>query len=412
MPGSLRSLYICYLSLEDPLVETQVVAYLEGLASRGHTIHLLTFEPRLDAERKRSLAADLKRRGIAWHSLRYHKRPSLPATLCDALVGAAAATRLVRRHRLDAIHARSHVPAAMGLIVRRLTGCRLIFDIRGLLGDEYVDMGRWPRDGVAYRITKRIQRAAITRADAIVVLTERVRQHLFGSGGPARATVIPCCVDLDRLGENSGDTDRARAQLGLDGRSVMVYVGKLTEPYMDREMADFFTVARRLDPELAFVVLTQAPPASMVSELVRAGIPDSAYRITRADPAAVGGYLAMAEFAICFCRPTFARIASSPTKIGEYLGAGLPVVSGPGIGDGDELLSGRGVGVIVEGFCERGYEDAATEILALASDPACRARCREVARDVYSLEEVGIPRYDRLYRRLAKTTGDVPSGAP
>src|SRR6187200_729932 len=101
MPGSLRSLYICYLSLEDPLVETQVVAYLEGLASRGHTIHLLTFEPRLEAERKRSWAADLKRRGIAWRSLRYHKRPSLPATLYDALAGAVVAIGLLRRHRLD-----------------------------------------------------------------------------------------------------------------------------------------------------------------------------------------------------------------------------------------------------------------------------------------------------------------------
>ena len=84
----------------------------------------------------------------------------------------------MRRHRLDAIHARSHVPAATGLIVRRLTGCRLIFDIRGLLADEYVDAGRWPRGGLAQRITERVQAAAIARADEIVVLTERVREHL------------------------------------------------------------------------------------------------------------------------------------------------------------------------------------------------------------------------------------------
>ena len=111
MSNSLHSLYVCYLSLEDPLVETQVVAYLEGLAAHGHTIHLLTFEPTLDPARRRELAADLGRRGIAWHSLRYHKRPSLPATIYDALAGALAAARLVRRHRLDAVHARSHVPS-------------------------------------------------------------------------------------------------------------------------------------------------------------------------------------------------------------------------------------------------------------------------------------------------------------
>jgi glycosyltransferase involved in cell wall biosynthesis len=410
MPGLLRSLYVCYLSLEDPLVETQVVAYLEGLARRGHTIHLLTYEPKLSAERKERFRADLARRGIAWHSLRYHKRPSLPATVVDALVGAVVAARLMRGHRLDVIHARSHVPAATGLILRGLTGRLLIFDIRGLLADEYVDAGRWPRAGLAHRITERVQRAAIARAEGIVVLTERVRTHLFGPDPSEAVMVIPCCADLARLDRDPGGVEQTRARLGLEGRSVMVYVGKLTEPYMDREMVDFFAVARRLDPALAFLVVTQAPPASIRSELARAGIPNSDYRITRSEPAELGDYLAMADFAINFCRPSFARIASSPTKVGEYLGAGLPVVSGPGIGDADEVLEGRDVGVLVDEFGEPGYERAAQRIRELGADPDGRARCRAVAREVFSLEQVGIPRYDLLYQRLAELGGRSDQG--
>ncbi|MGH2950911.1 MAG: glycosyltransferase [Solirubrobacterales bacterium] len=402
MPGALRSLYICYLSLDDPLVQTQVIAYLEGLARRGHRIHLLTFEPKLDAERRTSLRSDLEGRGIVWHSRRYHKRPSLPATVYDALAGAFAGARLVRRHRLDAVHARSHVPAAAALIIRRLTGCRLIFDIRGLMGDEYVDAGRWRRGSLAHRITERIQRAAIGRADAIVVLTERVRRHLFGSETPERTAVIPCCADLERLEATPGGPERSRDRLGLAGRPVMVYVGKLTEPYMDREMAEFFAVARRADPALAFLVLTQAPPASIVTELAGVGVAEADYRIVRAEPAELGDHLGIADFAICFCRPSFARIASSPTKIGEYLGAGLPVVSGPEIGDVDEILNGRAVGVVAESFSERGYERCVDQIRELAGDPAAMVRCREVAHELFSLEEVGIARYDRLYTEVAR----------
>jgi glycosyltransferase involved in cell wall biosynthesis len=117
----------------------------------------------------------------------------------------------------------------------------------------------------------------------------------------------------------------------------------------------------------------------------------------------VGAYLAAADFAICFCHPKPSLIAASPTKIGEYLAAGLPVVSGPDVGDTDTILRDERAGVIVHDFGDEAYERAAAEILELAADGQSRARCRHVAERVFSLREVGIPRYDALYRQIAAT---------
>ena len=327
MTPPLRALYICYLSLDDPLVHTQVVAYLGGLAQAGHTVHLLTFDPPLDAAKRREFEAKLGGLGVAWHSLRYHKQPSLPATAFDALAGAAAAARIVKRHRLDAVHARNHVPLATALIVRRLTGCRLIFDVRGLMAEEYVDAGRWKEDGVPYRLTQAVQQAGLKRADGVVTLTDAVRPYLFGADRRPRTHVIPCCADLERLEELSGAREATRRELGNADRRVMVYVGKFTGWYMEREMVDFFAAARRLDPALLFLVLTQADEDVFRRELARAGVRDEDVRVTRAEPHEVGRYLAAADFGISFIRRCFSKVSSSPTKIGEYLGAGLPVVS-------------------------------------------------------------------------------------
>jgi hypothetical protein len=399
---SLRSLYICYLSLEDPLVHTQVVAYLEGLAGRGHTIHLLTFEPKLDAGRRSALEADLRGRGITWHALRYHKRPSLPATVYDALTGALVAARLVRRHRLDAVHARNHVPAAMALIVRRVTGCRLIFDLRGLMAEEYADAGRWQAGGIPFRITKGVEGAAIRSADAIVVLTNRVREHLFGSRPSPPLEVIPCCADLDRIEAQHDERQTTRAELDADGRRILVYVGKFTGWYMEREMADFFAVAKTELEDLLLVVITQADRSPVLSALEARGIDPEDYRITSAPPDELGRYLAAADFGICFIRPCLSKISSSPTKVGEYLGAGLPVVSGPGIGDLDGLLSADGVGAVVPEFSDDAYRAAARRVGDLLRDPETATRCNDLARRDLSLLDVGIPRYDRLYRGLGQ----------
>ena len=402
MDRPLKSLYICYLTLEDPLVHSQVVAYLEGLAARGHTIHLLTFEPELPGERRQELAAGLASRGITWHARRYHKRPSLPATIYDTLVGAATAVRLVRRHRLDVIHARSHVPAAMGLIARRLTGCRLIFDLRGLMAEEYVDAGRWREGGIPFRITKRVEAAAIRAADAMVVLTKRVREYLLGDRAAPPVEVIPCCADLDAIEAGARDRDSTRRELDAGDRPVLVYVGKFTGWYMEREMVDFYAVAREELPGLLFVVITQADRQPAIEALAAGGVSPDDYRITTSPPGEIGRYLAAADAGIAFIKPCFSKISSSPTKIGEYLAAGLPVVSGTRIGDVDELLSSDGTGVLVPEFGEAAYREAARRLGELIADADTPRRSRELAHRELSLAEVGIPRYERMYRGLAE----------
>jgi glycosyltransferase involved in cell wall biosynthesis len=398
---TLRALYVCYLSLEDPLVHTQVVAYLEGLAARGHTIHLLTFDHELEPERRDALENDLRSRGISWHSLRYHKRPSLPATIYDVLAGSITATRLIRRYGLTAIHARNHVPAAMALIARRLTGCRFIFDIRGLMAEEYVDAGRWRRGGVPYRLTNWIQRAAIRRADGLVMLTDAVRRHLFPAGHHAPLEVIPCCADTERLAAAEPARDSTREELQVGERPILVYVGKFTGWYLDREMVEFFVTAREELPSLLLLVISQAEHGLIAAELEKQGVAAADHRILRASPAEVARYLAAADIGISLIRPCFSKISSSPTKIGEYLGAGLPVVSTAGIGDVDQLL-GSHTGVLISELSRDAYRRAAVEVRRLLEDPETSERCRTMANERLSLRDVGIPPYDHLYRRVAE----------
>src|SRR5262245_52657796 len=279
------ALYICYYDVTEPLVQTQVIAYLRELAKRGIEMHLLTFErERYSRTGVLAIHEGLADAGIRWHSLRYHQRPSLPATLYDIVVGTVTAMHICRENGIRLVHARSHVPAAMALVLKRILGCQVLFDVRGLLAEEYVDAGNWNRGDLKFRLTKRMERAFFKRADAFIMLTERIKQELTENEPlleerTSDIQVIPYCVDTSRFLGAKVSRSSYRQARGWTDRRVITYVGKLGTWYLPDEMARFFATARKQDPRFFFQVLTQSDGAAMRQALSAAGVADGDYDI-------------------------------------------------------------------------------------------------------------------------------------
>jgi glycosyltransferase involved in cell wall biosynthesis len=407
MTSSVGTLYVCYLGIREPLVHAQVLPYLRELADGGVRVSLLTFEPDLKKRWNRDSIAEwkdrLQRQGIHWHLMAYHRRPTLPATLYDIAAGAWRAAAIARREHIGIFHGRSHVGATIAMLARRLRGGRAIFDIRGLLADEYVESGRWRADGNPAKLVKRAERWLCRSADGIVILTERARETLFGDAS-ARARpieVIPCCVDLSRFIASTLDRDRVRRELGVSDRLVCVHAGPMGGAYVAAETAAFLAAARAADPRVFALVLTPSEPASIAGELERAGLSTRDYRLLYSPPEDVPRYLAAADVGLALVHPGFARHAASPTKVAEYLASGVPVISTAGVGDLDSWLEQAGVGVLLPRLDRAAFNEAFAAVCVLRHDPDLSERCRREARLHYDLRTVGGPRYRRLYTALS-----------
>lgn len=85
------------------------------------------------------LRRQLAETGIEWHCLRYHRKPSLPATIYDVVNGVRYGRMLVRRNGIEMVHARSQIAATIALGLKKRGGLKMIFDVRGLMAEEYVD---------------------------------------------------------------------------------------------------------------------------------------------------------------------------------------------------------------------------------------------------------------------------------
>jgi glycosyltransferase involved in cell wall biosynthesis len=396
----LHSLYLCYFGLREPLVQTQVLPYLRQIVAAGAKISLLTFEPAL---RKNWNPADLKEardrlaeEGIRWHCLAYHKNPSMAATLYDILAGGNFARRLIRKEGVDVLHARAHMPMAMAMLAGT-ANTRLIFDIRGLMAEEYRDAGVWKENSLPFRIVKKIERDGLKRADQVVVLTRRLRDWLISEelAVAEKIEVIPCCVDEQRFHAASAGPASTRSE-----RFEVIYAGSLVGLYMVEEMGRFFMKIKDLRPDAFLRIVSVSPPEQGAKQLRQAGLNADDFWIGAVQAADVPSYLLRASLGISFRKPTFAQIAASPTKIPEYLAAGLPVVSNAGIGDVDSLLERERVGVVVHDFTTAGLARAAEVAHALANDEGVRAHCVEVARRYFDLRAVGGKGYANVYSRI------------
>lgn len=371
-----RALYICYFGLREPLVQTQVLPYLRELAAGGAGMSLLTFEPELDADTIAIQRARLRDDGIEWHLLRYHKRTILKPF--DILRGAWRAASIARRGKIALFHGLSHVGTAIGALAKLLAGGKLIFDVRGLLAEEYVDSGNWREGGWLYRVTKAAERWLYRAADGFVILTERAREAIPSRGRPLE--VIPTCFDPRRF----AGTDRAELPTT---RPIFVYAGVLGGYYLIDE-----TVALLAKADAFALVLTQGSTSAITEALMRGGVAE--HCVLQVAPDEVPRYLRAADVALLLVRPSYARRAMSPTKFAEYLAAGVPVIATAGIGDLDTQIPEARVGALLR---DGDYDGALREIEELRRDPGLADRCRAFAREHYDLYSVGGARYRRLY---------------
>jgi glycosyltransferase involved in cell wall biosynthesis len=393
----------------EPLGQTQVIPYLRELAKRGVRYTLLSFEkPQAFTSEGQHRAAELKQQllaqGIEWHFLRYHQRPSLPATLFDVVAGIRYASRLVRRNKIELVHARAHIPATIALALKRKFGIRMIFDLRGLMAEEYVDANHWPRDGLRYRVTKATERRVFAGTDAIVTLTKRIWPIINKwdglKGRTVHHAVIPCCVDLSLFNFSEDERARRRAELRLDNRLTLVYSGSLDGWYLTEEMANFFAALLQRRSDAYLLWLTTGSP-DRVRQLMNARkVSEEHYGVRAVKAREVPSYLAAADLGLAFIKRCMSKIASSPTKNGEYLACGLPVIINAGIGDSDALVTEWEAGVLLNEVNETHFQTAFDSIESLMDSSAVKKRARHVAEKLFDLETIGAQRYARLYESV------------
>jgi glycosyltransferase involved in cell wall biosynthesis len=393
-------IYISYDGMTDALGRSQVLPYLTGLAALGHRIRLVSLEkPALldsGGEAVRRICRDA---GIEWHPLRYRNRPPILSAMLNIGALRRKALRLHQERPADFTHCRSDLAGMAGLALKRRHGVPMLYDMRAFWPDERAEGGAWDQSKPLYRALfsyfKARQRELIVEADEIVMLAEEGRKAL-----PIRprapVTVIPCCADFDHFTLPDGRRDERRRELGLpQDAPLLVHLGSIGCNVLLGEMLDFFAAYRERYPDAQMLFLAPEGKGTIRAAARERGV-QNAVHVRSGTREEVPVWLGAADLGLFFVRPVLSKKAASPTKLGEMLAVGLPVVTNSGVGDVEAIVAELAAGAVVSTFDPPAYRDAIERISRLGIAPG---ELREKARKWFDVRG-GIAKYDGIYRRM------------
>src|SRR4029079_5412451 len=93
--------------------------------------------------------------------------------------------------------------------------------------------------------------------------------------------------------------------------------------------------------------------------------------------------LSLSNAAVFFIKPTFSKKASSPTKMGEALAMGIPVICNAGIGDASSIIKNPATGIVIPSMTENHLEAAVKQLI---HTDFSKKDTREVAENYFSLD--------------------------
>ena len=405
-------LYLSYDGMTDPLGQAQVIPYLQELSSKhGHTYTLISFEKKerydLHSEKVKAL---LEPYNITWKPEFYTKKPPVLSTLFDIYVMHKQSILYHKKRKFDLIHARSYISSLIALTLKKSLKIPFLFEMRGFWADERVDGGLWKLDSPIfsriYKYFKNKEKEYLQNANYVISLTHNAENEIHSWDGMQNVPiqVIPCCVNtsqfsVDKLDENTVNSYKSKLGITDSNSPIISYVGSLGTWYMLDEMLDFFIVLQKKYTNAKFLFITPDAPELIYSAASKKGIAKENFIITSAQREEVPTLVSLCDASIFFIKQAFSKKASSPTKQGELMSMGVPLICNAGVGDTDFVVKKYEAGMVIENFTQEAYQkvvDNFDNILKMD-----KSKLVFGANDFYSLEK-GVEKYASVYKKISE----------
>lgn len=341
-----------YFAPEMGAAQLRLAAMIRELRAAGHEVEVVTAMPnhptgRIFPEYVGRVYRREERDGVVVHRVWLYasvgaggrRMANYLSFVLTSLVGLAAA----RRPDFVFVESPPLFLSFPALLVARLRGARVIYNVADLWLDAAVELGIL-RPGPVLRFARAFERWTLRHVDFVTTVTEGLRSRLLAKGvAPDRLLFLPNGVDTELFAPREADAALGRA-LGLDGRHVVVYAG--THGYSHGLDVVLSAAPLLRDERVTFVLIGDGSEKAALMERAARERLDNVRFLDPGDPAYVARLYSLCVAGLSTLRSTPLFDATRPVKIFSIMAAGKPVLYS-GSGEGARLVETAAAGIVV-----------------------------------------------------------------
>ena len=238
------------------------------------------------------------------------------------------------------------MPNSVSLFYKKFFKFKLIFDSRGFWAEERIDNENWKLNTISgkflYNYFSNIEKKSFLQSEKIIFLTKRARNRIVYKYRISlkKTYVLPCVADYNKFKILTNlKKNFIKNSLKInESNYLFLYIGSINKIYNPELMIDFFINFNKFKNAKILFLTFDKKKLNLILKKKLNQHQMSKVIILNSKEIDIYKILSICDYSFSFIRPSAARIASSPTKIGESLASGVPIITIKGVGDNDSIL--------------------------------------------------------------------------
>ncbi len=381
-------LFLSFDGILEPLGYSQVLSYLIKL-SKGRNISILSIEKENDLSNYihfQKILNITKENNINWQYVRYKKGKLKYFIVIYFFI---KTIKIYYVNKINIIHARSYISGLLSYFLKFFFRFNFIFDIRGFWIEERVEWKLWDSKSFKFLFFKFFEKKIYNKSDSIVVLTndakEIIKKKILKKESD-KIFVIPTSIEI--LNHNINKKIKNK-------EPIFTHLGSIGTRY------DFLKYLKLLniinDKYKVKLQIINKGEHENIKQIIRTNnFENLDYHIEYVAPYKVLDHIKNSDFGIFFPINGFYLNGYFPTKLGEFLSLGIPVITSSINNHVNDIILSNNVGIIIDSV-NPDYHIILNKIKKLIDDDQLEVRCRNVAKQHFDMNNA-IKKYSIIYK--------------